>query len=455
MQAREAAYLILKETEQGAYANIALDAFFRKQTLPDRDKRFITELVYGTVKNRLKLDWIIAQLVKKPAKLETGPKILLRSAFYQLLFMERVPPQAVTHEAVKLAKKLFHQGTAGLVNAVLRNFLRNPKQIVWPDAQTDPARYLEIAYSHPAWMIERWLQRYGFAATEELCRFNNQPADLWIRTNTLRTNRDSLVERLHQEGCQTEKSSRVPEGILLLEAPPLLSLPAFQEGLFTVQDETSMLPAHVLGPLPGQTVLDACAAPGGKTTHLAQRMENKGLLIACDVHAHRLKLIEQTAERLGIRIISPVLQDAAQLHCGEERQYDLILVDAPCSGLGVLRRRPDSRWRKKAEDIAVLAALQLKILERTCACLKEGGRLLYCTCTMEPEENYEVIEKLLEARPEMKRYDLTAYLPYEEELPAARAELEAGTRQYLPFRDKMEGFFLAGLEKRIAGAETR
>lgn len=455
MQAREAAYRILGEIEKGAYANLALDSFFRQNLLADRDKAFVTEIVYGSVKYQLKLDWIIERLVKKAAKLETGPRLLLRLSFCQLLFMDRVPPQAATHEAVELAKKLFHRGTAGLVNAVLRNYLRNPGQIDWPDPQANPAGYLEIVYSHPAWIIKRWLQRYGFEACEEMCRFNNKPAPLWVRTNTLRTDREALCEQLTREGCRTQMSTRAPEGILLLETPPLLSLASFREGLFTVQDETSMLPAHALHPLPGQAVLDACAAPGGKTTHLAQLMKDEGRITACDIHEHRLKLIEDTARRLGVRIIRTLLQDAAELSCEDNDKYDCILVDAPCSGLGVLRRRPDSRWRKKEEDIAALAELQLRILERACGCLKEGGRLLYSTCTTEPEENYEVIEKLLRIRAEMKPYDLSAYLPYEEERTQAQEELRSGTRQYLPFSDQMEGFFLAGLQKSGDGIESR
>ncbi|PKM90942.1 MAG: 16S rRNA (cytosine(967)-C(5))-methyltransferase RsmB [Firmicutes bacterium HGW-Firmicutes-12] len=447
MQAREVAYHILIEVEKGAYANIALDEFLRKTKLLALDKAFITEIVYGSVKYQLKLDWIIGQLVKKEAKLETGPRIILRLALYQIMFMQRVPDSAATNEAVKHAKKLFHKGTVGLINAVLRNYLRTQENIKWPDREKEPLKFLEILYSHPVWMLERWIKRYGFTATEEICRFNNAPADLWIRTNTLKIDPQSLLERLEKEGCIVEKSRRVPEGLLLRQAPLLTSLPSFQKGLFTVQDESSMLVAHALKPASGHEVLDVCAGPGGKSTHLAQLMDNNGLIIACDIHTHRLKLIENNATRLGINIIKTVLQDATKISEEYYNRYSFILVDAPCSGLGVLRRRPDSRWRKRLEDITALATLQLNILENAIKCLKPGGRLIYSTCTIEPEENYEVINKIIKIYPEIKTFNLSTFLPYEITHEGERQELEQGMRQYLPFKDNMEGFFIAGLEK--------
>lgn len=449
MQAREAVYRILVEIENGAYANIALDDFLRKNTLSQLDKAFVTEIVYGSVKYQLKLDWIIGQLVQKASKLEIGPKIILRMALYQLLFMERVPASAATNEAVKLANKLFHKGIAGLINGVLRTYLRNPGAIKWPDRALEPEKYLEIVYSHPAWMVKRWLERYGFEAAEKTCLFNNSPADLWIRTNTLRIDRESLCERLTTEGCSIERSVLIPEGIKLTEAPPLLKLPSFNEGLFTVQDESSMLPAYVLHPAPGHEVLDVCAGPGGKTTHLAQLMEDRGSITAMDVHEHRLKLIENTADRLGIKIIHTVLQDATKIDAdaGHEEKYDCVLVDAPCSGLGVLRRRPDSRWRKKPEDITELSKLQEAILRKAIRTLKPGGRLVYSTCTTEPEENADVINELLKTEPQVKTFNLAPYLPCKTLKPDEQEELVKGRKQYLPFKDGIEGFFIAGLEK--------
>jgi len=447
MQARETAYRILADVENGAYANIILDEYLRTQQLSVADRGLVTEIVYGTVKYRLKLDWIIGQLVKKSAKLETGPRIILRLSLYQILFLERVPPSAVTNEAVKLAKKLFHAGVAGLINGVLRNYLRNPDQVIWPDSKKQPIEYLEVCFSHPRWMVARWLVRYGFAQTQKLCEFNNRPADLWIRTNTLRCSREDLFKRLTDEGCIVEKSRRIPTGLLLLSAPPLSRLLPFAEGLFTVQDESSMLVAHVVWPAPGQEILDVCAGPGGKSTHLAQLMENKGLIVACDVHEHRLRLIEDNARRLGVTIIKTVLADATKMAADHEAKYDLILVDAPCSGLGVLRRRADSRWRKQEGDIHALAGLQKQIIENAISLLKVGGRLVYSTCTIEPEENEENIARIIREHPELRAVNLISYMPYEVETDEEKLELGRGVRQYLPFADNMEGFFIAALEK--------
>jgi 16S rRNA (cytosine967-C5)-methyltransferase len=449
MKAREIAYRVLEEVEEGAYANLALDQSLRKeQQLLSVDRGLITELVYGTVKYRARLDWLVDQTVKKAEKLHIGPRIILRMAFYQLLFMERIPAFAVTNEAVKLARRFFHPGVASLINGVLRNYLRNPEKVLLPDAGQNPLTYLEVVYSHPRWMLERWLTRYGWDNTVKLCAYNNEPAELWIRVNTLRCSPAELAERLISEGCVAERSLRVPEGILLKSAPPLVSLPSFQEGLFTVQDESSMLVAHVASPQPNTEVLDVCAGPGGKTTHLAQLMKNTGTILACDIHQHRLKLIEETAGRLGIRNIKTRLLDATSLAKELEWSYDLVLVDAPCSGLGVLRRRPDARWRKKEEEIKELAALQNEILENVYQKLTPGGRLIYSTCTLEPEENEQLIEKFKQTHADLAGYDLTPYFPYMAQTQAEKAELQRGSRQFLPFRDGMEGFFIAGVQKK-------
>jgi len=450
MKDRELAFHLLKEIEEGAYANLVLDQTFRlSKYLTSLDRGLITELVYGTVKYRAKLDWLIKQTVKNVGKLEIGPRILLRLSFYQLLFMDKIPPFAVTNEAVKLAKKYFHSGVASLINGVLRNYLRHPENIVLPDAQKDPLEYLEIVYSHPRWMLERWLDRYGWEKTKKICEFNNTPAELWIRTNTLKCSRQELALRLKGEGCKFRLSLLVPEGILLQSAPPLASLRSFQEGLFTVQDESSMLVAHVLNPQPKQCVLDVCAGPGGKTTHLAQLMKNQGEILACDLHRHRLRLVKNNAERLGIEIIKTKLLDATSIDQELKREYSLVLVDAPCSGLGVLRRRPDSRWRKQPEEVKELAVLQLQILDSVYHLLAPGGRIIYSTCTIEPEENVEVIKQFLAEHPEMESFDLTPSLPYTATTKAEKEELKSGQRQFLPFQDGMEGIFIAGVRKKL------
>ncbi|MDD2401239.1 MAG: 16S rRNA (cytosine(967)-C(5))-methyltransferase RsmB [Clostridia bacterium] len=449
MNAREIAYKILLKIEEGAYANLILDETLRNNRgLTALDRGFITEIVYGTVKFRLRLDWMIEKTVKKPDKLKDRPRVLLRLSFYQLLFMDRVPPSAVTNESVKLAKKFFYPGVASLINGVLRNYLREPEKIALPLIENDSLKYLEVIYSHPRWMLKRWLARYGLKNTEKLCEFNNTQAELWIRTNTLRCSSDELEERLIKEGCKVARSTRVPEGILLKSALPIYLLKSFQEGYFTVQDESSMLVSHVVNPQPEMKVLDVCAAPGGKTTHLAQLMKNKGKIIACDIHQHRLGLIKENANRLGINNIETRLLDATSVEKEVDCLFDLVLVDAPCSGLGVLRRRPDSRWRKSCNDIEQLAVLQGRILESVYHVLAPGAKLIYSTCTLEPEENFDVIDKFKKEHADMVSFDLTTYFPYTFRSEEEKEELQNGMRQYLPFEDEMEGFFIAGLTKK-------
>lgn len=447
MKAREIAYRILLDIEEGSFANIKLDEYMRNNEISRLDKAFITELVYGTVKYQLTLDWIIDQLIDKKNKLKKGPRIILRLAFYQLKFMDKVPPSAATNEAVKIAKKLFHKGVAGLINGVIRNYLRNPKRVVWPDKEKDPILYLSVFYSHPEWMIERWLKRYGFLNTEKICKFNNKPAELWIRTNTLKCTRESLQQNLIDEGCEVEESNKTPEGLLLKKTATLSSLKAFQKGLFLVQDESSMMVAHIVNVKPNDEVLDVCAGPGGKSTHLAQLMENKGKIIACDVYNHRLKLIKDNASRLGIGIIETIIQDATKIGENKKKCFSRILVDAPCSGLGVLRRRPDARWRKTKKDINVLAALQREILENIISLLAPGGEMIYSTCTIEPEENIDMIRSILSKHQELKPIDLTKRIPYKPQSEEEENELKMGYRQYLPSSDDMEGFFIAGFTR--------
>ncbi|MCL1848374.1 MAG: 16S rRNA (cytosine(967)-C(5))-methyltransferase RsmB [Clostridiales bacterium] len=419
--AREGAFDVLMEIENGAYANLSLDAYLESsgRDLSREDRALLTELVLGTVKDRLTLDWMIDQQVKKPAKLEIGPRILLRLGLYQLFRLERIPARAATFETVALAGKIYHRGIASLINGVMRGWLRDQDRLVWPDKEREPALYLSVRYSHPLWLAQRWLNRYGFADTASFFAFNNAAPVLWVRANTLRISPAALAERLVQEGCEVAPGDHAPEALALIKSPGIRNLASFHEGLFTVQDESSMLAAHALGPLPGQRVLDACAAPGGKTTHMAQLMQDRGYVAAWDVHPHRVALIREAQQRMGIKCIEAYVQDAAGAHAqgaagvlaqgaadaegGAAKQweplFDRILVDAPCSGLGVLRRRADERWSRKPEDIPALARLQAEILHHAMSLLAPGGRLLYSTCTTEPEENRLLVEQVLKGRP--------------------------------------------------------
>ena len=297
---REIALKILYQIhEEGAYANLALDkALFSCQDLDPRDKGLITEIVYGSVKNRGKLDYVLNQFAKiKVKKMDRWTRNILRMALYQIMFLDKVPDSAAVDEAVKLSKR--YGRSDKFVNAVLRNYLRGQEQIVWPDREQDVIQYLAVQYSFPVWMVQRFVQQYGAEQAEQLCQWFNQPAALWIRTNTLMISRKALKEQLEQKGIAVEESRYTPEGLKILSAVNLHQLEEFQQGLFTVQDESSMLVALAAEPMPGQRVLDVCSAPGGKATHMAQLMKDDGVICACDIHQHRLDLIRENCEAVG------------------------------------------------------------------------------------------------------------------------------------------------------------
>ncbi len=308
-------------------------------------------------------------------------------------------------------------------------------------SEREPVRYLSFKYSHPEWMLARWIQRWGFEETEKLCIANNLPVPTCIRTNTLKISREDLLRRLQDEGIKVSISEKTPEGLFIEDFGALDELVSYKEGLFTVQDESSQLAAHVLGVKPGDRVLDVCCAPGGKTAHLAQLMNNRGEIVANDLYSAKLALVNELAQRLGISIIQTHEGDARNLD-GIEGKFDKILVDAPCSGLGVIRRRADLRWHKKEQEIRELSEIQKKILLRAADFLAPGGELVYSTCTIEPEENFEVVKMFRAERPDFSSVDLTEMINF----PVAdkdKSQLIKGVFQILPHMYNMDGFFLA------------
>lgn len=440
---RELALQILYQVnEEGAYANLALDkALFPCTWLDPRDRGFITEIVYGSVKNRGKLDYVLNQFAStKVNKMDKWTRNLLRLSLYQILFLDKVPDSAAVNEAVKLAKHYGHVDK--FVNAVLRNILRGMDGIQWPDKAKDPVQYLMVQYSFPQWMVERFIRQYGLEDAERLCDWYNQPAAMWIRTNTLKTTRAELKQILEKEGLTVSESRHTPEGLKIENAVNLHKLKSFQQGLFTVQDESSMLVALAAEPAPGQRVLDVCSAPGGKTTHMAQLMKNKGTIYACDIHKHRLDLIAENCKRLGISNVELVQQDGTKLTKRWQEPFDVVLCDVPCSGLGVLGRRADARWAKESEDIAGLYKIQKKILEEAAQLVVPGGTLIYSTCTIAPEENQEMVKAFISEHPEYELDETLTdcWLDVDKE--------ETGYVQFLPFIDDMDGFFIARMMRR-------
>jgi len=431
---------------EGAYANLLLQKNIARLT-DHRDRQFVTLLVNGALKHRLTLDYALRRYLSKPmSSLPHEIRAILRIGAFQLLYVDKVPNAVAVNESVELAKQ-FPKFT-GLVNVVLRKVMDKAWDFPWPDAQRETVRYLSVRYSHPEWMIQRWLKRWGLEETEALCQANNEPALTWIRTNTLKISREALMDRLIREGITVELGIRVQESLKIQNFGALDQLETFGEGLFTVQDESSQLVAHVVAPTPGQRVLDACSAPGGKTTHLAQLMQNEGEILAFDVHEHKLELIDRLAQRLGITIIRPLLGDARDLVGVKPRSQQRVLVDAPCSGLGVLRRRADLRWLKTEQDLLDLPRLQLAILERAAACVDIGGDLVYSTCTIEPEENFELVKTFRSAHPEFEPVNLSEILPFTLEDPRDLQQARKGMLQLLPHRHGTDGFFLTKFRRR-------
>lgn len=440
MEARELALKILSEIySKNAYANIVLAKEINNRYLEDQDRRFVTELVYGTVKTGETLDWILKHYVNRPLTKIPGAILnILRLGIYQLFFLSKVPAAAACNEAVKLAKKYGHGGTVKFVNAVLRNAARSPEKIIYPDRQKQPAAYLALRYYHPEWMVVRWIERLGVDACEKLCQANNLTPPLSIRTNTLKINRAELMNKLASEEVVCELSQWAPEGIVCSKFPSMGRLASLREGLFQVQDESSMLVAHVLDPQPGEFVIDACGAPGGKSTHIAALMKNDGRVLSVDIHDHKSAITRQNAERLGITIIDPQTMNAEHLDTLFAGQADRVLVDAPCSGLGVLRRKPDSRWRKTPQMLKDLPLLQTSILNSASACLKPGGILVYSTCTTEPEENQEVVCRFLADHPDYRLAETGQFLP---------VKRSGEFIQLWPHTDDVDGFFIARMVK--------
>jgi len=447
---RRAAFDILLRIEKDrSYADILIDNEFSSGELRGPDRGLLTELVYGVLRHRGTLDHIVNQFShQKAEKLERNVLILLRLGLYQSLFLDRIPVSAAVNETVNLANALAPRAS-GMINAVLRRADRERGEIRYPDRQSEPVAFLAARYSHLPWIIRQWIDQLGFDEAETLAKAMSEAPLLTLRANTLRISRDDLLSRLESTGITAVPARFSTDGINVTTRVPLAGLPEFQEGLCTIQDESSQMAAIFLAPRPGESVLDVCAAPGGKTTHLAQLMENRGEIVAGDSAPRKLALIEETTRRLGIDIITTMALDAtmplkegpSQLVKG--KRYNRVLVDAPCSGLGVLRRNPDGKWRKTPDDIKKLSARQKAILGNSADKLNDGGTLLYATCSTSREENEEVVAEFLSKRPDFMLEDLRSHFPEFAELFT-----DTGCFRGWPHRHGMDGFFAARLRKR-------
>ncbi len=442
---RRTAFQILSRIERDkSYADILIDRELTAGTLQSRDRSLLTELVFGVLRRRGTLDYLIGRCSSRAAaKLERSVLMLLRLGIYQMFFLERVPASAAVNETVKLAKE-FAPRAAGFVNAVLRRFGREREAISWPDREEDPAGFLSVRHSHPRWLIEEWIRMLGKEEAEALAEAMSLAPPLTVRVNTLRTTREGLLDLLAAEGVEALPTMWSPAGVRILSHIRPASLAPFREGLLTVQDESSQLASFFLAPLPGEDLLDLCAAPGGKATHLAQLMGNRGSILACDRDERKLRRIAESADRLGAEIIDVMAQDASlPLRIPGGRRFHRILVDAPCTGLGVIRRNPEAKWRLTPADPARLSELQRSILRNGARLLADGGVLLYSTCSTSREENEAVIDDFLSEQGDFVVEDLRGLFP-----EYAPLFTERGMFRSWPHRHGMDGFFAARLKKR-------
>ncbi|MBR4727318.1 MAG: 16S rRNA (cytosine(967)-C(5))-methyltransferase RsmB [Clostridia bacterium] len=408
---------LLKIQRDGAYSNLALDSALKEHPeLEERDRAFVSNLVYGTLDHQIQIDYNLGLYLTQPVrKLKPELHTVLRMGAYQLLFMDKVPARAAVNESVELAKVNKSRFAASMVNAVLRRMAEQGLQL--PQSDENDPNYLAIKYSCPEWILSLWIDAYGRETALALAQAALEPAPLTIRTNTVKMDADALIWRLAEDGAISEHSALLPEALILANGVSIDRMTAYQEGLFHVQDLASQLCCAAVDPQPRETVFDLCAAPGGKTFTMAQRMQNTGCIRAFDVYQSRVELIRSGAQRLGLQNVYAYLSDAT-IYNENYGKADRVLCDVPCSGLGILRRKPEIRFKQRGE-IDNLPDLQYRILCNATQYLKDGGRLVYSTCTLNPAENQGVCDRFLAAYPayhavrvlpEIPRIDATDYL---------------------------------------------
>ncbi|ACC83001.1 16S rRNA (cytosine(967)-C(5))-methyltransferase [Nostoc punctiforme] len=478
---RQLAFIALRDVHKGAYADVALDRVLQKVNLPDRDRRLVTELVYGSVRRQRTLDTLIDQFAKNKSHQQPQDlRTILHLGFYQLRYQERIPASAAVNTTVQLAKENGFSGLTGFVNGLLRQYLRKageqggrgaggqrsrgaeekdsllvpvPQPPV-PSTQApvlnfdplqlpeNPVERLGILHSFPDWIIQVWLEQLGLTETEQLCEWMNQSPTIDLRINPLCTSIEEVEAALQSVGLLVRRIPDLPQALRFMgNTGSIQKLPGFKEGWWTVQDASAQLVSHLLDPQPGEVVIDVCAAPGGKTTHIAELMADSGKIWACDRTASRLRKLQENSQRLNLQSI--------QIYTGDSRHSnqfqntaDRVLLDAPCSGLGTMHRHADARWRQTPESVRELSVLQKELLTHTSTFVKAGGVLVYATCTLHPAENEEVISAFLAESPHWQIEP-----PRGIELAASAYSTPQGWFKVWPHRQDMDGFLMVRLRK--------
>ncbi|EFM64187.1 ribosomal RNA small subunit methyltransferase B [Peptostreptococcus stomatis DSM 17678] len=446
MSARYLAYKILFDIEvNGNYSNMALNKYLNEAGLDDQDKGFVTELVYGIIEKKRYLDYMINKVSKiKVRKMQHSVKLVLRMGVYQLVYMDGVTDYAAINESVNIMKKL-DKRSASFVNAVLRNISRNLDEV--KDISLNTVDKLAIYYSYENWIVENLVKEYGFERTEAILRALSQKPNIYLRVNRtkLRPGQSmdylvgQIIGRIIDQGLEASRVEGLEEAIKVKGLKSIDKHPLFREGYVSVQDISSILVAKVMNPKRESRVLDLCAAPGGKSTHIGELMENTGHLISQDIFDHKIKLMNTYARRLGLNNMEARLGDALVLNDDYIGKFDYVLCDVPCSGMGIVRRKPEIKY-KKEEEVLNLPDLQYQILENASSYLKEGGILIYSTCTIFRQENMEVVDRFLANH---KDFDL-------DDLGSVKEFLGIGDKdlvKILPDRYEMDGFFICRMKK--------
>lgn len=455
--------ILLKIHRQQPFADDVVDSLLQSMKVQSLDRGLIVELVYGVLRHQGTLDWRLNQVAKRPmSRLPVTVAMIFRLGAYQLLYLDKIPHSAAVNESVKLAKTVGGRNWSGLVNGILRNLMRQPTQ-PWPDPSDDPVSALSIRYSCPSWLVQRWLSVWGNQRTEALCEATLQIPPITLRTNLLRCSRDELATRLRLEGYEVQETTVSPSGLILEKCGKLNDLGPLIDGWCYIEDEAAQLIPLLLDLQPEDQVLDVCAAPGGKTTHMGQLMSNQGHITAVDRDLNRLNLLISNYHRLGLTNITPVCANIIQEIPASTRtsslkrhersvtslftqQFDRILVDAPCSGLGVLRRHPEGKWLKGPNLIQQAQVLQGKILDRVSPLLRPGGVLVYSACSTEIEETRHVLATFLDQHPDFHQDSIEPWVP-----PAGQTLIDETGCLLTSFNAfSMDGFFAARLRKRTS-----
>ncbi|MEG3834030.1 16S rRNA (cytosine(967)-C(5))-methyltransferase [Microcoleus sp. MON2_D6] len=441
---RQIAFLALREVHRrGAFADAALDRAFSNSQLNDLDRRLVTELVYGSVRRMRSIDFIIDKLAtKKSSQQPPELRTILHLGLYQLEYLNQIPPSAAVNTTVQLAKENGFSGLSSFVNGLLRQYIRLTDNDLNPLTVTNyksPVERLGILHSFPEWLIELWIEQIGETETEQLCEWFNQSPTIDLRINPLKSSIAQIEAAFKSHNIRVSRIPNLPQALRLNGSiGAIQNLPGYSEGWWTIQDSSAQLVSHLLAPQPGETIIDACAAPGGKTTHSAELMQDEGTIYACDKTASRLKKLKENADRLQMKSI--------KIHTGDSRHFpefvnlaDRVLLDAPCSGLGTLHRRADARWRHTPENIQQQSQLQSELLANAATFVKSGGVLVYATCTIHPLENETVIRSFLDSNPHWQIEPPTIDLPVQ---PSPE-----GWVKVWPHRHHMDGFFMVRIKR--------